>query len=152
MTRYQLTCLPALTLAQYAGSVAALADVGAVVGPMFGRLLGSMSRLGLDPDQPTVAWYCCADTGTDLGVGVPVDEGFDPGDTGLELGELPAVPRAVVVRHEGTLDGLTGAWQELHQYLDAEGLHHVGPSREIYLAGDVTREDSWVIDLQQPVQ
>lgn len=151
MSRYEITSLPALTLAQYTGQVSSTDEVGEVVGSLFGRLLGAMQQLSLDPEQPTIAWYGGDGAVTGLGVGLPVTGPFDSGDTGLAPGELVAVERAVVVRHEGTLEGLSRTWQELHRQLAAEGLTPTGPCREVYLAGDVSRDDAWVIDIQQPV-
>lgn len=151
MSGDEITPLPALTLAQYTDRVTSPGEMAAVVGPLFGRLVQSLPHLGLDPDRPTIAWYSGAGPVIELGVGVPVTGGFDAGDTGLVQGHLPAVERALVVRHEGALEGLGQAWQDLHTHLTAKGLRPTGPSREVYLAGDVSRQDSWVIDLQQPV-
>lgn len=151
MSHYEITSLPVLRLAQYTGQVATADQMGDVVGALFGRLLGSMQQLGLDTDQPTVAWYDGSGAAPAVGVGVPLSGALDVGDTGLETHELPVVDRAVVVRHEGSLGGLAQAWQQLHEHLTSEGLSPAGPCREVYLAGDVSREDSWVVDLQQPV-
>lgn len=151
MTHYEIISLPALSLAQYTDRITSQTETGEVVGSLFSRLLASMQQLGLDPEQPTVAWYAGGDTDAELGVGVPVTGSLDAGDTGLEDGALPAAERAVVTRHKGTLDGLAPAWQALHQHLAAQGLHPSGPCREVYVAGDVSREDAWVVDLQQPV-
>lgn len=150
-TPYESTDLPALTVAGHTGWAPSRSEVGGVVGPLFGRLLADLARLGLDTDQPTVAWYDLADDGVSLGVGVPAGEGTDGDGSGLTTATLPGAEQAVVTRHEGTLEGIGAAWAALHQHLSAQGLTAAGTAREVYLAGDPQRPGSWVVDLQQPV-
>ena len=151
MTTYQTTSLPAVTLLGYPGAAATQAEVPDIVGPLFGRLLGTMQQLGLDPDQPTTAWYGGTGEQTELGVGLPADEVPDGVPTDLQPTTLDAADRAVVVRHTGTLDGIGPAWAALHEHVGAQGFTPAGPCREVYLAGSMDQPDSWVVDLQQPV-
>ncbi len=151
MSTYEITSLPAITLLGYAGTVTHQSEIPDVVGPLFGRLLDTMRQLGLDLDQPTVAWYAGADERTDLGVGLPSDRVLDDRRANLTRTSLDAAPRAVVVRHTGSLEGISPAWSALHQHIREEGLTPAGPCREVYLAGSMDRPDSWVVDLQQPI-
>lgn len=150
MTSYEITSLPTLSMIQYTDTAESQSAAGAKVGPMFGRLIPAMQQLGLDPAQPTLAWY---DDSRPMrfGVGVEVDPGFDAGDSGLEHHELVAQDRAVVTRFRGGVDGIGPAWGALHAHLAEEGLEPSGTCREIYLEGDPDHPDSFVIDLQQPV-
>lgn len=150
MSDYQVTSLPAVTLLGYTGTATSMSEVPQVVGSLFGRLLATMQQLGLDPEQPTTAWYGGSGDRTDIGVGLPADQVVD-GRADLQPTRLDAVERAIVVRHTGTLDCIGPAWSALHQHLGEQGLTPVGPCREVYLAGSMDQPDSWVIDLQQPI-
>ena len=149
MSSYQTTALPELNLLQHTATAATPAETGPAVAGLFGRLIPTMQSLGMDVDQPTVAWYDDSGERMRIGVGVPVDTA--PEDAAdLQEGRLAAVPDAVVVRYRGPLSGLQQQWVDLHGYLAAQGKQATGPCREIYLRGS-TETDDWEIDLQQPV-
>ena len=144
--------LPAVTLAQFTATVEDVADVGSVVGPMFGRLAGVMIAAGIDPDTPTMAWY---DGGPEeshirLGTGLPITEAA-ASLPGTEVESLPAADRAVTVVHHGDMSSIQNTWQQLMRYCAASGLSPTGRCRELYLSTPEGREDAWVTELQQPV-
>jgi DNA-binding transcriptional MerR regulator/effector-binding domain-containing protein len=144
--------LPAVTLAQFTATVEDVADVGSVVGPMFGRLAGVMIAAGIDPDTPTMAWY---DVGPEeshirLGTGLPITEAA-ASLPGTEVESLPAADRAVTVVHHGDMSSIQNTWQQLMRYCAASGLSPTGRGRELYLSTPEGREDAWVTEIQQPV-
>lgn len=146
---YKTTSLPAVTLLEYTAKVTSMAETGSAAGRLFQRLLPTMEKLGMDVEQPTIAWYEEDIDGVEVGVGVPFEK--RPAEIAdLTPGELPAAKKAVVTRHTGSLEGLQQAWQDLHEHLRKEGLKPHGPCREVYVSGDMDA-DSWVIDLQQPL-
>ncbi|MDN5802972.1 MAG: GyrI-like domain-containing protein [Microlunatus sp.] len=153
MSTYETTALPGLSLTQYTAQVQDQSEIPPVVGDLFGRLMPVMRQLEQNPDQPTIAWYDFSAATMSLGVGFPTTEVSREGATaaGLEIGELAAAARAVVTRHTGTLEGIQGAWADMHRHVLDQGLTPNGPCREIYVEGSMERPDSWVVDLQQPV-
>lgn len=150
-SRYDISTLPAVDLLGYPGSATSMAEVGDVVGPLFARLLSTAANLGMDVDQPSLAWYSGDETAVQLGVGMPADAFPAQAPDDLQPNTLVAAERAVVTRYTGTLDGIGPAWQSLYRHLSEHGLEPAGPAREVYLAGSIDQPDSWVIDLQQPV-
>lgn len=152
MSNYEIVSLPGLSLLQYTAEVDDVEKSGPAVADLFGRLLPEMLRLGLDPDQPTVAWYDMTAQRIRLGAGVEMEDASAHSQrTDLEPGQLPGSERAIVTRYRGNLEGIGKAWSQLHGHLSQEGLTPGGPCREVYLAGRVEEPESWIVDLQQPL-
>lgn len=153
-TEYTQTDLPALHLAQFAATIEEGCDVGSVVGPLFGRLDGALRAAGVTPSGPSVGVYSGGADGMTAAAGfVVADTVTDAalGTTGLQISDLPAVPRALVGQYRGNISGIGAAWQELSREVEQQGLTFAGPCREVYLSADLDDPDHWVIDLQQPL-
>lgn len=153
MSTYETTSLPDLSVIQYTAEVHDQSEIPPVVGDLFGRLIPLMGQLGLNPEEPTIAWYDFSAATMSLGVGFSTTEVSRERATGagLEIGELAAAASAVVTRHTGTLEGIQTAWADMHRHVLDQGLTPNGPCREVYLEGNMEQPDSWVVDLQQPV-
>ncbi|KGN38698.1 MerR family transcriptional regulator [Knoellia subterranea KCTC 19937] len=141
--------LPELTLAQRAAAVTDRADIGPVIGPMFGALLADAGRAGLDTEQPTVAWYDGDEDEIRFAAGMPLRE--NESIPGYDVETLPTVERAVTVVHRGSMETIGDTWQALMQYIGAAGLSPSGRCREVYISTPLDDEDAWVTELQQPV-
>ena len=141
--------LPELTLAQRTATVSDRTEIGPVIGPLFGALVGDAARAGLDWEQPGVAWYDVDDEEIRFGAGMPLSDGQSL--PGYDVETLPAVERAVTVVHHGAMESISDTWQALLQYIGAEGLSPAGRCREVYVSTPEGDEDSWVTELQQPV-
>lgn len=147
--QYVTTSLPEVTLAQRTATVADQSEIGPVIGPMFGDLIGAAARAGLDIEQPTIAWYDSDGDGLRFGAGMPLQDGQSI--PGFEVETLPAVERAVTVVHHGSMETIGDTWQALMQFIGAEGLSPSDRCREVYVSTPQGDEDAWVTELQQPV-
>jgi effector-binding domain-containing protein len=65
--------------------------------------------------------------------------------------DLPAVERAAVIIHHGSMDDVMATGQALARWIDANGYRSAGYSREVTLAWSPDPEQ-WVTELQQPIR
>lgn len=139
--------LPALELTQLTGR-SAYDEVATVIGPLFDSLVTRLTTAGVEIDQPAIAWYSADDEGLQMGAGfeVPRPDGLE-----VEVGQLPAVPRAVTTVYRGSMERIGEAWQALGAQVTSLGLEPIGPCREVYLQSPMDDADAWVTELQQPV-
>jgi effector-binding domain-containing protein len=119
---------------------------------MFGRLAAELPAAGVTLKEPAVAWYDGSDEGATL-----IAAGFETtlervAVPDVEVGELPAEPRALTVIHRGDMATIGATWQALERQVEALGLSPYGPCREVYLETPQGDEDAWVTELQQPVR
>ena len=146
--------LPAVLLAQLTDEVDSVEDIPPLVGPMFGRLMGGLAGAGVAPAGPDIAWYEGRGDRMGLGVAAPIDESSREAALsvdGVEVAELPAADRALVVTHYGAMDSIGQTWQDLMTEADRRGLGFAGRGREVYLETPDDNPDAWVTELQQPV-
>jgi effector-binding domain-containing protein len=64
--------------------------------------------------------------------------------------DLPAVERAAVIIHHGSMDDVMPTGQALARWIDANGYRSAGYSREVTLEWSPDPEQ-WVTELQQPI-
>ncbi|MDR7251680.1 DNA-binding transcriptional MerR regulator [Nocardioides sp. BE266] len=146
--------LPAVLLAQITDEVERVEEIGARIGPMFGRLMGGVMGAGIEPAGANVAWYEGRGERTGIGAAVPIAEDARAeaeSIAGVEVSTLSAVERAVTVVHHGAMDTIGETWQALETEVERRGLHAVGTCREVYLEEPQDNPDAWVTELQQPV-
>jgi len=147
--------LPAVTVAQLVDTVADQPEIGATIGPMFGRLAEALSRGGIPLDRAGLAWYRPLDDGMQLAAAFPVTL-REPtpalAAAGVEVAVLDAVERAVTVIHHGGMDTIGESWQALLKQVEERGCAPTGVAREIYLHMPMQEDPAtWVTELQQPV-
>jgi DNA-binding transcriptional MerR regulator/effector-binding domain-containing protein len=142
--------LPAVRVAQLTGAVREQGDIGAVIGPMFGRLHAELPAAGVHPAGPDVAWYEGSEDEIRFGAGLPVTVDA-VGVDGVEVVDLPARPRALTLIHDGAMDTIGLSWEALMREVDARGLTSNGACREVYLEATNPDQQDWVTELQQPV-
>lgn len=72
----------------------------------------------------------------------------------VEVGELPALPRAAIASLHGPYGRIAGAWQDLIAWIHAQELTPAMPIREVYAVGplDTSNPDEYVTVLQIPLQ
>jgi effector-binding domain-containing protein len=123
--------------------------IGPVVGPMFPEVVERLLAAGV-AFGPAVAIYAQDADGVRISAGFEL-EGDEEAVDGLDVEVLPALGRAVVTTHHGSMAMIDRSWTALMDAATAQGETLAGPCREVYLTpGDVPQEQ-WVTRLIQPV-
>lgn len=148
--------LPAVRVAQIVDSVADHQEIGAKIGPMFGRLAAVLAESGVDLDQPGLSWYRMLDDQLEFGAAFPVSFAEPTpamAAADVQVATLDAVERAVTVLHHGNIESVGETWQALIRHvMDDKGEEITGPSREVYLHMPMDQDPAtWVTEVQQPV-
>lgn len=146
--------LPALRVVQLSGRVSDQQQVGAVVGPLFGRLDEAVHSSGVTPTGVAIGTYTTDGDEMVAAAAYPVGDDVEASEAeaaGLELAQVDAQPRALVATMRGPLSAIGEAWQSLSREVEARGLRFAGPCREVYHRAEMDDPDNWVIELQQPV-
>ena len=127
-------------------------DIGPVVHPLCAELGRRLAESTVRPVGRLICYYERAPDSEDevqVHAGVPAD--VRPGDdlNGMEVTDLPAT-RAATTIHRGPMTAVLPAWQALGRWVNDNGHHPSGPSREFYL--DCPDDQSaWITELQEPI-
>jgi DNA-binding transcriptional MerR regulator len=132
-----------------------------VIQPLYGDLWQRMASAEICAAGPAVAYYEDAPAGegaivVHAAVPVAAVPGADGGggtgrDPGFAIVDLPAVERAAVIIHHGSMDDVMTTGQALARWIDANGYRSAGYNREVTLAWSPDPEQ-WVTELQQPIR
>jgi effector-binding domain-containing protein len=128
-----------------------------VIQPLYGALWQRMASAEICAAGPAVAYYEDVPAGEGAIVvhaavpvaAVPAADG-PGGDPGFAIVDLPAVERAAVIIHHGSMDDVMATGQALARWIDANGYRSAGYSREVTLEWSPDPEQ-WVTELQQPI-
>ena len=124
---------------------------------MFAEIFTYLGKKGIRPlGPPHGIWHDLEYKEKDLDteVAVPVAQSFPPGG-GVQPGELPAVPIAACVVHQGPYENFSQAYTVLIGWINANGYRVSGPYREIYLRGPGPQPappETYVTEIQAPVE
>jgi DNA-binding transcriptional MerR regulator len=127
-----------------------------VIGPLYRDLWQRLCSAEVAAAGPTLAYYEDASAGEDAIVvhaAVPVAGPAAGGagrDPGFAIVDLPAVERAAVIIHHGSMDDVMPTGQALARWIDANGYRSAGYAREVTLEWAPDPEQ-WVTELQQPI-
>jgi DNA-binding transcriptional MerR regulator len=124
--------------------------LGPIFGRLFGELYGELDRLGVAPAGPEIALYEPsedADSPIMVMASVPIDEADAVRSDRIVVADLPAVARAAVTIHRGSMARVEEGYRALLRWADDTGEQIDGFSREVYLecSGDPA---TWVTELQ----
>ena len=127
-------------------------EIGPVIGPLYGELHRRLTRAGLTPAGPGIAYY--EDTGE--GDGTIIVHAAVPVATGpredLTIVDLPGIPAAATIVHRGPMDDVLPTAQTLARWIDAHGHRSTGHARELYLDHCPETDPShWATELQEPI-
>ncbi|KAA0023003.1 MerR family transcriptional regulator [Antrihabitans cavernicola] len=144
--------LPAIRIAELTGTAAGYEhnEIGPVVAPMFGDIVGRLQRAGVPITGPAVALYeNAADGSVIVHAGMQVNA--EPSDEyDFTITDLPAIERAATVLHCGSMDTVGNSWQNLGRWIDMNGHRSHGFAREVTI--EYTEDPAgWVTELQEPI-
>jgi effector-binding domain-containing protein len=124
--------------------------LGPIFGRLFGELYGELDRLGVAPTGPQLALYEPSedpDSPITVMAAAPIDEADAVRSDQVVVVDLPAVARAAVTIHRGSMARVEEGYRALLRWADDTGEQVDGFSREVYLecSGDPA---TWVTELQ----
>jgi effector-binding domain-containing protein len=130
--------------------IPAYREIGSLIGKAF-CLLGPLNRHG--PGVVLIHDEDFKDEGIDAEAGVYLPESVAV-SAPLSVYQLPAAGVAAAIHH-GPFNRIAEAYESLLRWIEANGYHKIGPTRELFLhvSVPVTREDpSNVTEIQVPVE
>jgi DNA-binding transcriptional MerR regulator len=146
----QIKTIAAVRVAELTGVAAGFEPqhITPVIGPLYDELVRRLTRDGVTPVGPAVAYYEDTVDGVLVHAAMPVDA--DPSQAQeYSIVDLPAIEAATIV-HRGAMDDVMATIQTLARWIDVHGYRSAGYNRELYLEVGEDR-GSWVTELQEPV-
>ena len=132
---------------------AKMTELGQLMGPLFGEVMGHIQQSGQHPVGMPLAIYHGMDDGeVDVECGIPVASPVE-GEGRIEAGELPGGTVATAT-HMGPYEGLRETWAALTQWMSSQGLVPTGAPWEVYVTDPGAEPDSskWRTDIFFPVR
>ncbi|MCW3491917.1 MerR family transcriptional regulator [Microbacterium sp. SSM24] len=129
-------------------------NVGPMIDPLLGKLIGAIEGAGRTPLEPGVFWYEAVPDSEELAVHVSftADTPALAAD-GYDVVSLPAVATVAVLEHRGDMPSIGVSWMALMEQIAEDGYRIVGPTREVYVhAPDDRPQSEWVTELIAPVE
>ncbi|GAB3179314.1 DNA-binding transcriptional MerR regulator [Micromonospora palomenae] len=128
-------------------------DIGPVIQPLYPQLFQRLAAADVAPSGPGLAYYQPADGDGEAVVvhaGVTVDA--DPARAAdFAIVDLPAVPAAATIVHQGSMDEVEASMQVLAGWIEENGWRAAGHAREVYLEYCQDEPEKGVTELQIPV-
>jgi DNA-binding transcriptional MerR regulator len=151
----QIKPIPAVRVAEITANAAGFEpqSIGPVIQPLYDELWGRISKAGLTPVGPPLAYYEDAPDGDGIVVHAAFPVALET-TTGHDFSvvDLPAIEAAATIVHHGPMDDVMATVQTLARWIEAHGYRSAGYNRELYLDYGRTEDSStWVTELQEPV-
>ncbi|GAA1118862.1 MerR family transcriptional regulator [Nocardiopsis metallicus] len=144
--------LPPVRVAELTGTAATFEPeaIGPVISPLFTELCQRLESAGVTPVGPGLSRYEDAPEGGIL-VHASMPVGTEVHDIdGLSLVQVPAVERAATIVHRGPMAEVLPTAQELARWIEDNGHHTHGYTREVTLAAPEDPQ-GWVTEIQAPL-
>jgi DNA-binding transcriptional MerR regulator len=144
--------IPAVRVAELTAVAASLepASITPVIQPLYKELAGRLSRAGLVPTGPAIAYYEDSPEGDGVIVHAALPVNAEPGGHDVVITDLPEISLAATIVHRGRMDNVMATIQTLLRWVDGNGYRSTGHTRELYLECP-SDQDEWVTELQEPI-
>ena len=124
-------------------------DIGPIIQPLFQQLFERLGMAGVTPSGSPVAYYEDAEGDQILiHAAVPVTADKAPD---VNLVELPELPRAATLVHQGSMDEADRSMQILARWIEDNGYRSQGYAREVTIQFDPENEANWIHEFQIPI-
>jgi effector-binding domain-containing protein len=125
-------------------------------GQLFGQVFGFLGQHDIQPVGAPMGIYHdleYRESDADVEVAIPVAAEI-PAHDKISLRELPAIPNAACLVHQGSYETIGASYGQLMQWLEANGYRINAPLREVYVRGPESGEDTstYITELQAPVE
>lgn len=109
----------------------AMAELPKVIGENYGKIIGYLNELGVQPaDAPYTAYYNLDMENLDVEMGFPVAQ-VCPGKGEIQAGEIPAGKSASAI-YKGPYAGMEQPYQAMFRWIEENGLQSTGVYYEYY--------------------
>jgi len=155
MPEYQVTLKKVEPL--LAASIREVIPVYSDISRLYEELFKYLGKSFAFPSGPAMAIYHDTEykeRDADVEAVVPVKRKVR-GTARIKVGELPCVPQMACVLHKGDYSSLGRAYQAMTAWIEKNGYHITGNSREVYIQGPGrSRSDptSYITEVQFPVE
>lgn len=153
MDRFEIQSLPEIIVAYHREVIPTYDDLGRLC---YEKIGPEMMRLGCKCAQPgycfTVEYNEYRPTNIDIEYCEQVEEMMPESDI-LKFKVLPAIPKALCMKHIGRYDKFYESFVEAFQYMEQHGYKQAGHPRTSYVDGAWNQEDpdKWLSVIQIPV-
>jgi DNA-binding transcriptional MerR regulator len=144
-----------IQVAQIRGVAPNMQQIGPTLDHLFDLLMRSISQQGVTAAGPAITVYYDAeyhDRDVHVGACMPFTGSLND-DEQVKVVELPAIETMASVIHQGSFSTLPQAYNAIMQWIEVNGYHINGPSRELNLeyerGGDQAK---FVTEVQFPVE
>jgi DNA-binding transcriptional MerR regulator len=144
-----------LRVAQIRGVAPSMEQIGLTLNHLFDQVMGYISQQGATSAGPgTTLYYDNEMRDTDINVGACMPfEGALKESEQVQVIELPGIETMASVIHHGSFSTLSQAYNAIFHWIEANGYHISGPSRELNLEYERDGDQSkYVTEVQFPVE
>jgi DNA-binding transcriptional MerR regulator len=150
--------IPAIHAASIRGVVHSMAEIGPVLGEMFGTLfqhVAAQGKMSGKPEEYGITIYPNAeweeeDVEMEAATGII---GTLPETDRIHVTALPEIEQAACMMHHGPYTTLSSSYDALTQWIGSNQYEISGPNREVALAYDPHGDPNlWVTELQVPIR
>ncbi|MEV8371282.1 MerR family transcriptional regulator [Kribbella sp. NPDC056861] len=142
--------IPAIRVAELSAVAASYegVDITPVIQPLYGQIWERLGAAGVQPAGPPVAYYEQSDGETVIVHAAVTVSPDQPTADDFQVVDLPALPTAATIVHQGSMGEADQSMQLLARWIDDGGYRSVGYAREVCLAFDPDDESKWVHEFQ----
>ncbi|WP_433022182.1 MerR family transcriptional regulator [Kribbella sp. CA-294648] len=145
-----LKSVPAIRVAELSATAASYdgVDIGPVIQPLYAQVWERINAAGVKPAGPPVAYYEQAEGDAVVVHAAVTVDAAEQGGADFQVLDLPELPTAATIVHQGSMDQADESMQLLARWIDDGGYRSVGYAREVCLAFDLDNPDNWVHEFQ----
>jgi len=155
MPAYEVVIKPVdpMRIVSVKSSAISIEEIGSVFSGLFGELWGFVYANQITPAGAPLSLYYTDDPYQSemvVEVGVPIAQAITETDR-IKMSDLPAVTTASTIYH-GSYTNVGEAYSAIVAWIEANGYHIAGPSREVYLHFDPQGDPAQnITEIQFPV-
>ena len=129
------------------------AEIGPAIQALYPQLMQNLSRAGIQPTGYAISYYEPVEPEDRIVIHAGITVSSQPlPDEPFDIVELPAVSSAATLIHHGPMDDVEASYQDLANWIGANGYRTSGFAREFYLDYDPDDTENGVTELQIPVE
>lgn len=123
---------------------------------LFGEAFAYLGSQRINPTGPPIGIYHdeeFREQDVDVEIAIPVSGEISAGER-VKPRQLPAVEKMACIIHKGGYETIGGSYGQVMKWVEENGYRIAGPTREVYVQGPESGDDSssYVTEIQVPVE